>query len=293
MKWSPLSVFVSFAVLAVFQPEVAKAQQRPPMQDIGKEVSGIFAAKCAGCHGPDLAKPKGRFGYVLDLKRIAANPEMVIPLRPDESELWVLVQRDEMPPSDSPHGTLTPAQKEIIRSWITAGAPDVADSASDFTTSVQAEPFAKILSETASVDRIFRWLGKFHLLVLHFPIALIMVAGIGEAWSIWKRNPIPSESVRFCLCLGAIAAVPTAGLGWLFAAAGNGVGSPQLLMFHRWLGTTAAVWLVLTAVYAERDVRRGLRSWHVRLLLMCGLVITALTAHLGGLLARGGDLFTF
>jgi len=65
------------------------------------------------------------------------------------------------------------------------------------------------------------------------------------------------------------------------------------LMFHRWLGTTAAVWLVLTAVYAERDVRRGLRSWHVRLLLMCGLVITALTAHLGGLLARGGDLFTF
>jgi hypothetical protein len=263
MRWPPLSLLVSFAVLAGFHPEVAKAQQRPSMQDI------------------------------LDLKRIAANPEMVIPLRPDESELWVLVQRDEMPPSDSPRGPLTPAQKEIIRTWITAGAPDVADSAIDFTTSFQSEPFAKTLSEMASVDRLLRWLGKFHLLMLHFPIALILVAGIGEAWSIWKRNPIPPKSLRFCLCMGAIAAVPTAGLGWLFAAAGNGVDSPQLLMFHRWLGTTTAVWLVLTAVYAEREARRGLRSWRVRLLVMCGLVITALTAHLGGLLAHGGDYFTY
>ena len=37
----------------------------------------------AGCHGPDLAKPKGRFGYVLDLRRIASNPEMVIPQSTD------------------------------------------------------------------------------------------------------------------------------------------------------------------------------------------------------------------
>jgi len=118
-----LSAAVSFAVVVGFRPEIANAQS-VPMRDLGDEVHGIFATKCAGCHGPDLAKPKGRFGYVLDLKRVAANTEMVIPQRPNESELWVLVQRDEMPPADSSHGPLTSVQKEVIRDWIAAGAPE-------------------------------------------------------------------------------------------------------------------------------------------------------------------------
>lgn len=97
----------------------ASGQQR----DLPSETRAIFAAKCAGCHGADLAKPLGRFGYVLDLARVASNPEMVIPGSPDESELWELVQRDEMPPEDSPTGLLSSEQKEVIRVWIAAGAP--------------------------------------------------------------------------------------------------------------------------------------------------------------------------
>jgi len=135
--------------------------------------------------------------------------------------------------------------------------------------------------------------GKFHLLMIHFPIALILAAGIGEVWLVWRRRSIPSNSVRFCLWLGALVAIPTVGLGWLFAAAGNGAGSPQLLMAHRWLGTSAAVWLVITAICADRDARRGRRSRYVRYQLVSGVVITAFTAHLGGLLARGRDFFTY
>src|SRR5205809_3770722 len=95
-----------------------------PARDLAAEVRSVFAAKCAACHGSDLAKPKGRFGYVLDLRRVAGNPEMVIPSRPDESELWVLVNRGEMPPPDAPHGPLSTAEKESIRAWIAAGAPE-------------------------------------------------------------------------------------------------------------------------------------------------------------------------
>src|SRR5260221_531516 len=115
---------VALVVYAGLRPGIAAAQSDAPMRDIGSDARGVFAAKCAGCHGPDVAKPKGRFGYVLDLKRIAGNPEMVIPSRPDESELWQLVSRDEMPPTDSPQGSLTLAQKETIRAWIAAGAPE-------------------------------------------------------------------------------------------------------------------------------------------------------------------------
>jgi mono/diheme cytochrome c family protein/uncharacterized membrane protein len=280
---------VALAVCAGFRPGIAAAQSGPTVRDFGSEVLSVFATKCAGCHGADLEKPRGRFGYVLDLKRIAANPEMVIPLHPDESELWVLVHRGEMPPADSPRGSLTPAQKETIRTWIAAGAPEPSPGALDSPPFIQSELTAPL----ATADRILRWVGKFHLLMIHFPIALILAAGVGEVWSVWRRSSIPSDSVRFCLWLGVLAAIPTAGLGWLFAAAGNGAGSSQLLMAHRWLGTTAAVCLVITAVCAERDACCGVRCRRTRLLLISGVFMTALTAHLGGLLARGADFLTY
>jgi hypothetical protein len=120
--WLALVPFVAaFAGLGFW---VGGAQSPIRVRDPGIEVREVFAAKCTGCHGSDLPKPQGRFGYVLDLKRVAANPEMVIPGRPPESELWLLVEHDEMPPADSPRGPLTSAEKDVIREWIADGAPE-------------------------------------------------------------------------------------------------------------------------------------------------------------------------
>jgi uncharacterized membrane protein/mono/diheme cytochrome c family protein len=271
-------VAVVYCAVAMSGPVAAAAPER----DLGTEVRDLFAAKCAACHGPELAKPKGRFGYVTDLRRVAANPEMVIPGRPDESELWGLVQRDEMPPDKSPTGPLTAEQKEVVRAWIAAGAPAAISAAADPPAEEPAPP--------SPGDRTLRWIGKFHLLALHFPIALVIAAAIAEALSVWRRSAVPSDTGRFCLVLAAVTAVPTAVLGWLHAAAGNGVGSPQLLMAHRWLGTSTAVWIVLTAVVAWRDARRG-TSRHMRVMLVVAVLLTMLTAHLGGLLDRGVDFF--
>lgn len=65
-----------------------------------------------------------------------------------------------------------------------------------------------------------------------------------------------------------------------------------VLAAHRLFGTTAAVWLVITAVCAECDARRGVRRPLVRFLVMLGVLVTAITAHLGGLLVHGRDFFT-
>jgi uncharacterized membrane protein/mono/diheme cytochrome c family protein len=290
-RW--LFAVVSIALFAGTRPAAARAGSASPLPDIGNRVRGVFAAKCAGCHGPDLEKPRGRFGYVLDLKRVAANPEIVIPSQPDESEMWELVRRGEMPPPDSPHGPLAPEQKEIIRAWIAAGAPDALPVVSDSLSVVQSEPPAAESVELAPADRLIRWLGKFHLLLLHLPIALVLTAGAAELWSIWQRDSRPSEVVRFCLWLGVLAAIPTATFGWIFAAAGNGAESPQLLLAHRLLGTTAAFWFGITALASERDARRQQRSKRFRLLLIAGILITAITAHLGGLLVHGEQFFTY
>src|SRR5437660_1617225 len=121
------------ALLIAESPGFAAAAEKE--RDLASEALTIFAAKCAGCHGPNLTKPRGRFGYVLDLGRVAGNREMVVPSSPEESELWDLVNHNEMPPADSPTGPLSAAQKEVIRAWIAAGAP----ASSRSTTSPKPE----------------------------------------------------------------------------------------------------------------------------------------------------------
>src|SRR5947209_5016045 len=159
-----------------------------PARDLAAEVRSVFAAKCAGCHGPDLAKPKGRFGYVLDLARVAGNPEMVVPGAPDQSELWELVRRGEMPPDDSPTGPLTADQKDTLRGWIAAGAP--AGDRRDAGLTSPSSPAALIEriggTGVPPVIAAFRRLGRLHVVLVHFPIALLIAAAAAEAWSVLR-----------------------------------------------------------------------------------------------------------
>jgi hypothetical protein len=137
------------------------------------------------------------------------------------------------------------------------------------------------------------WFGKFHLLFLHFPIALVIAAALGECGSIVGRTRRPSPAVRFCIMLGALAGVVTVVLGWLHALNGYGAGMPHILAFHRWLGTAAGVWLAVTAGFSEWDAHRGVRSRGTRLLLLAGALLVGLSAHFGGILAQGEDFFAW
>jgi mono/diheme cytochrome c family protein len=276
------AVVVLFAI--TLGAEFARAQTAEK-RDLGAEVRKVFLAKCVGCHGPDLPQPKGRFGYILDLPRVAKNPEIVIPERPEQSEMWVLVSRGEMPQADSPTGPLTGKEKEIIREWIAAGAPD---AVSQQPTASEASTNELAVTPT---PRLIRWLGKFHLLLLHFPIALMLAAALGEVLSMYRGSRVPGPAVGFCLSLAAIVIVPTVVLGYFHAASGNGVSSPQLLTAHRVLGTIACGWVVVTAILARLDTKHGARSLRVRVALIVGSGVVAMTAHLGGLMAHGSNFF--
>jgi mono/diheme cytochrome c family protein len=294
MSWKTF-VFGCAVGAAFFGSAAVRADGPAPgsQRRLAAEALGVFSAKCAACHGPDVRKPKGRFGYILDLRRVAANPEMVIPSKPEESELWQLVRSDEMPPPDAPSGALTAAQKEAVRAWIAAGAPAPDSPPAQPASLPTAQPEAReAVSPTPPLARrALGWLGKFHLLVLHFPIALLAGAGVGELWAAWKGVRVPLPAVRYCLYLGAAAAIPTVALGWLHALGGNGAGSPRLLSLHRWLGTTAGLVAVVAAILCERDARRGRRSRSARVLAPVACLLVALTGHFGGLMAHGQDFF--
>jgi uncharacterized membrane protein/mono/diheme cytochrome c family protein len=271
-------------------PARPHAQPSTGERDPAAEVRGVFAKRCAGCHGPDLPKPQGRFGYVLDLRRIAGNPEMVIPGRPDQSELWALISQGDMPPADSPRGPLTAAEKEAVRAWIASGAPDVRPATPEVPGS-PAEPKGPAIGPPSRTDRAVRLLGKFHLLLMHFPIAQVLAAVVAELLGLRRGTRDPSPVAGFCLLLAAALVVPTVMLGWFHAAGGNGVSGPQLLAAHRWLGTAAGLGVLAAAGCARRDARRGQRSWWGRIALAGAVLLVSVTSHAGGLLAHGRDFF--
>jgi hypothetical protein len=231
---------------------------------------------------------------VLDLQRVANNREMVVPFEPDQSGLWTLVQNNEMPPEEKPALALSAREKEVIRAWIAAGAPAGGNLLAPGAPAPVEQPEggdADPPPTLSPVRRVLLWLGRFHLLLVHFPIALLIAAALGESWCALRRVRAPSQAVRFCLWLGAVAAVPTVGLGWLHAQGGYGAGSPGLLALHRWLGTATGLWAVATAVLGERDERGGVRSWRVRTLVFVGALLVGLTGHFGGALVHGAGFF--
>ncbi len=251
----------------------------------------FFEAKCNDCHGAQLAKPKGKFGYTMDLKRVAGNEEYVVPGEPDKSELYRLVNEDEMPGKDSEHGVANAAEKLALRQWIQLGAPSALPASlaawqTELLNAHAPEPEKPKVGRTF-FQHVSVWLGSFHAASTHFPIALLMVAVLSEALGWWTRKETWLTCTRFLLLLGAASAVNTAALGWLNAY--SGVSS--VYKFHQWLGTGTALWAVLTAGCAVLfECREGSpERARLRGALFLGAALVGLTGFLGGAIVYGLD----
>jgi uncharacterized membrane protein len=261
------------------------------------EVRSILSTKCAACHGAQLARPKGKFGHVEDLNRLAGDANLVVRFRSGESKLWQLIQDNEMPPKRAKTGTLSAEQKNTIRAWIESGAKtadDVPASVSGISAMETHPDPATEQGDLPFFEHLLGWLGKFHVPMVHFPIALLIVAAAGELWSWCRGIRQPTPAVRFCILLAAAGAVAATLLGWLHAAfSGYAASSSQALVFHRWTGTTAGVVAIAAAVLSERDTRRGVRSSFFRVVLFLGALLVSIAAHLGGTLVYGANYFNW
>jgi uncharacterized membrane protein len=138
----------------------------------------------------------------------------------------------------------------------------------------------------------FVLLGRLHVLVVHFPIALIVLIGLIEVWRWWRRDQTPNALLLPLSILTACSAVIAAGMGWLQASsmAMAGAGA-DLLQVHRWTGTTTAAVAVLMAFTRwrlERAASPRLMTMH-RSGVAVGVILVAVTGHVGGLLVHGDN----
>ena len=219
---------------------------------------------------------------------------MIVPGKPDSSDLYDMVLHDEMPGEDANVPPLTPAEKDIVKRWIEAGAPHDLPAGTE-----NAAPVAVTTAPVPTMSfwkKAIRWVGRFHPVSTHFPVALMYVAVLAEAFGWWTRRESWLATVRFLVVLAALGSVATAGLGWVNASFTSYVGqSASILLWHRWLGTFTAVWAVgcaSLAVIAEckegSPERRRFRG-----ALLVGALLVGVTGFLGSALIYGLDHYAW
>ncbi|MEW6050299.1 MAG: DUF2231 domain-containing protein [Candidatus Zixiibacteriota bacterium] len=147
-----------------------------------------------------------------------------------------------------------------------------------------------------SSNRMITYLGKFHPVVVHFPIALIIAALFMSLPSVVGRSTILDLVSTKMTYLGAASSLLAVLLG---LAAGSDARYPALLTayfsWHRILGISSAMLSCLTAYSAYRFERKGtpLTGWLFRGLLALNSLFIGITAHLGATLVYGPDHFSF
>ena len=265
------------------------------------EVYDIFAAKCLDCHGPELARPKGKFGWVLDLARIAAEPKYVVKGEPAESDIYIMVRDNEMPGDDAKVPALTDKEKETVRKWVAIGAPGILPPGKDPSgpkgTAAPAPAPVPDANPMPFWKQLVRWLGRFHAVTTHFPVALLMVALLAEGLALLTRRESWIGTIRFLVFVAALGAVSAAVLGWFNAAfSAYGAGSSAgILLWHRWLGTATAFWACICAgLLLIHECPEGSQERsRFRAALFVGAILVGISGFLGSALIYGLDHYSW
>ncbi len=254
---------------------LARADEREV--ELAREVARILEARCAECHVPESTDPKARkHDFARDLPK--AVEDYVMPGDLTLSDLWYQVESGEMPPADAASGPLSVGEKEVVRSWILAGAPlpPVADTAAPAAEQPPAPP--------ERLDRrALDLAGRMHPLFVHFPIAFLIGAGLLEILIALRTRAGLTTTAVVLVRLAALFAPLAAASGWINALDSA---KPEELERHRWAGVTTLALSILLLVASEIAARGGSRlAYRVLLTLACAAV--AVTGYLGGEIVYG------
>lgn len=131
------------------------------------------------------------------------------------------------------------------------------------------------------------FLGRFHPLLVHFPIVLLLVAFIFELMSRSHHFRGLRFSVLPLLILGSFSAVVSALTGYFIS--GEGGYDQNALIRHQWAGIATAVISLLATVVKWK---KGNQIGFISALLIIVTMLVVVTGHLGAGLTHGEDFLT-
>lgn len=157
-----------------------------------------------------------------------------------------------------------------------------------------AEPVAmdhhgEAVAPKTGIARLIDWLGRFHPMLVHFPLALLPMAFF--AILIARRRPEWTHTAHILVVTAGLALIPAAVLGW-FAGGIALAGDDSLLVVHRWLGTAiafAGAGLALIIWRGRTQVSHPLALF----VLIAVNIALILQGWFGGALVHGADHLNF
>ncbi|MBS1577196.1 MAG: hypothetical protein JST09_18005 [Bacteroidetes bacterium] len=137
-----------------------------------------------------------------------------------------------------------------------------------------------------------QFFGRFHPLLVHFPIGFILFAALLSIVTIYKKNSLLGIAISLALLAGAISAGLSSLSGYFLSAAGGY--NPETLSWHKWIGITVTiltflVWFLQTNKRRDKRIARlTISNW----LLMIAVVLITIGGHLGGNMTHGQGYLT-
>lgn len=131
------------------------------------------------------------------------------------------------------------------------------------------------------MDSILNLIGKFHPLLLHLPIGVLIYAYLHLGYDLLIKKKIKPVDIGFALGVGAISAVMSCISGYLLST--NGEYAGEILDWHKWLGIGTAVGAILLFLWNQKSKRP--KGFFMVFTLFMGLL--TVTGHYGGSLTHG------
>ena len=136
--------------------------------------------------------------------------------------------------------------------------------------------------------------GHLHPFLVHFPVALLLVAAVAEALGLIRRDGRCADAARFMVTAAAWLSIPAAVTGFLRADGLTFDAARQsLFAVHRIAGIATPVLAFLAAGLAEGTRRSG-QVWEqmlYRIVLLLAAVAAGAAGHYGGQLVFGAGFF--
>jgi len=134
-------------------------------------------------------------------------------------------------------------------------------------------------------DFVF-FIGRFHVLVLHLPIGIVIAAVVLDWVARRPRYAALAQASPFFWGAAALSAVVTAALGYMHFAEGAFTGPSASA--HRLWGTITAV-AALDAWWLAAHARGGIARWPQLTAGIAMLALVSITGHYGGNLTHGTE----
>ncbi|MHC5113746.1 MAG: DUF2231 domain-containing protein [Planctomycetota bacterium] len=147
-----------------------------------------------------------------------------------------------------------------------------------------------------AIEDLWRLLGRLHPVIVHFPIALLLLgAAVEVVLAATRPRHRMSSTGMTCLVIAALTAALAAWFGWLNAdIEPHGSAAAPFIFWHRWIGlaTAIAAWVALLCGLAFRAKESDWAIAGYRGGLIIAAVAVCVTGYFGGEVTHGRGYLT-